>query len=135
MLKPKFKLDYQTSQNNKRVVVNVKYSYKHLVAIFFIFFSRNLIVGLESKLMNTINKSIHKNELKELVFSILKPSFIYFNTSLYNTLSIKNSISTYNILKQYKQHIKIIYPTKLTPTTTTIAISTTTTTTIMETTM
>ena len=103
MLKPKFKLDYQTSQNNKRVVVNVKYSYKHLVANIYIFFSKNRIVGLESKLMNTINKSIHKNELKELVFSTLKPYFIYFNTSLYNTLSIKNSISTYNRLKQYKQ--------------------------------
>ena len=31
-------------------------------------------------------------ELKFLVFSILKTYFIYFNTSLYNTLNINGSI-------------------------------------------
>ena len=46
--------------------------------------------------------------LKFLAFSTSKSHFIYFTTSLYNTLNIKCSIFFITHLKLYKQLIKII---------------------------
>jgi len=49
-------------------------------------------------------------KLKNITFSNSKTYFIYFNNSFYNTLNIKASTLTFNILKQYKKYNKIIYP-------------------------
>jgi len=60
---------------------------------------------VNSNFYKTQPNCIHIKGSKKLAFNNLKSYFIYFNILIYNTLNIKDSILTYNILKQHKQFL------------------------------